>query len=268
MIEVLLFILGGLGCLLMMGAMMWLMGRFMGGRHMSPKALVRLAGRVRREGLRATLQSSVQAIAAWAQAEQPDLGEATAPDGTVTMLFTDIEGSTVANERLGDERWMEVLRGHNSLVRDAVEANGGYEVKSQGDGFMVAFPSARAAVRCAIAIQRAVAGHADGRLPEPVRVRIGLHTGEAMREEGDFYGRSVTVAARIADRADGGEILASSLVRELATGATEVDFEDTGEVQLRGIRDRQRIYRIEWEDTRARPGAPEPDVVDISARRR
>lgn len=268
MTEFLLFILGGLGCLLMMGAMMWLMGRFMGGSHMNPKALVRLIARVRRQGLRATLQSSVQAVASWAQAEQPDLRRAAAPDGTVTMLFTDIEGSTVANERLGDERWMEVLRAHNALVREAVKAHDGYEVKAQGDGFMVAFPSARAAVRCAAAIQRSVAGNGDGRLPEELRVRIGLHTGEAVKEEGDFYGRSVTMAARIADEADGGEILASSLVRELAADATEVEFEDAGEVQLRGIRGSQRVYRIAWDETASRAATGEREVVDISAARR
>src|SRR5204863_10061089 len=80
-----------------------------------------------------------------------------APDGTVTILFSDIEGFTALTERMGDLRAQEVLRRHNDLVRDQIEACAGYEVKSQGDGFMVAFAGARKAVRCAIGIQQALA---------------------------------------------------------------------------------------------------------------
>src|SRR3954470_23703391 len=110
--------------------------------------------------------SSVDEVASRVAAERPTLRPAAAPDGTVTILFSDIEGSTALNERLGDTRWLELLREHNRIVRDEVRACGGFEVKSQGDGFMIAFPSARRAIECARAIQEAIArdlgNHPDG----------------------------------------------------------------------------------------------------------
>jgi adenylate cyclase len=163
------------------------------------------------------------------------------PDGTVTILFTDIENSTALNERLGDERWFELLSAHNSIVRDCVREHGGYEVKSQGDGFMIAYPSARQVLRCAIEMERHLA-EAD----EPLRVRIGLNTGEAIRDGDDFYGRSVSLAARLGDRAEGGEILVSSVVRELVPDSDGIRFEDAGEVELKGFRGTEHVYRVPW----------------------
>jgi class 3 adenylate cyclase len=188
--------------------------------------------------------TSVDEVASTVASERPSLRPAAAPDGTVTILFSDIEASTALNERLGDVRWLELLRAHNRLVRDQVQACGGFEVKAQGDGFMVAFPSARRAIQCAKAIQDAVAAdlgrHPDG----PVRVRIGLHTGEAIRQESDFYGKNVVVAARIADQARGGEILASSLVKQLTESAGDVRFEDGREVQLPGLAGTHAVYKV------------------------
>ena len=163
---------------------------------------------------------------------------AAAPDGTVTLLFTDIEGSTALNERLGDLRYMELLRSHHAIVRRQVEARGGFEVKEQGDGFMVAFGSARNAVECARGIQSEM-----GMLPD-VRVRIGLHTGEAIRENTDFYGRNVTLAARIAARARGGETLVSEIVKRLTESAGDLEFTDERDLELDGISGTQRIYAV------------------------
>jgi class 3 adenylate cyclase len=87
----------------------------------------------------------------------------------------------------------------------------------------------------------------EAELAEPLRVRIGLHTGEAIREGDDFYGRSVTLAARLGDEAEGGEILTSSIVRELVGTSADVPFEDAGELQLKGLRGSQRVYRVVWE---------------------
>jgi class 3 adenylate cyclase len=188
--------------------------------------------------------TSVDDVAAQVASERPSLRPAAAPDGTVTILFSDIEGSTVLNERLGDVRWLELLRAHNRLVREQVQACQGFEVKAQGDGFMIAFPSARRAIECARAIQGAVArdlgNHPDG----PVRVRIGLHTGEAIREEADFYGKNVVVAARIADEARGGEILASAVVKQLADSAGDIDFGEPREVELSGLAGKHAVYRV------------------------
>ena len=188
--------------------------------------------------------STVDEVASAVASERPSLRPAAAPDGTVTILFSDIEASTALNERLGDVRWLELLREHNRLVRDQVQACGGFEVKSQGDGFMIAFPSARRAIQCARAIQDAgaagLAKHPDG----PIRVRIGLHTGEAIRQESDFYGKNVAVAARIADQARGGEILASSVVKQLTESAGDVGFEDAREVELAGLAGTHAVYKV------------------------
>ena len=101
------------------------------------------------------LRTSIDAVASAVTIERPDLGSHTAPDGTVTILFSDIEGSTQMTERLGDQRMQRVLRGHNDIVRHQLAAYGCFEVKSLGDGFMLAFSSARRALQCAMAIQRA-----------------------------------------------------------------------------------------------------------------
>ena len=159
-----------------------------------------LALRVRIQGIEsADVGSSIDAVASVVEEERPDLRGHTAPDGTVTILFSDIEGSTELNERLGDRRFLELLREHNEIVRDQVRVHRGFEVKSQGDGFMIAFASPRDGVECSIAIQRALAARIDAGTPEPIRVRMGLHTGEAIRERDDFFGRNV-VAARASPR--------------------------------------------------------------------
>jgi class 3 adenylate cyclase len=246
--EVLLTVLAGLGCLAMMGVAMVVLPR-VGRRFRRSPRIRRLIGRLRR-------QSMIDRVLSWVEDEQPDLAGATAPDGTVTILFTDIENSTALNERLGDRRWLEVLRAHNSTVRHCISEHGGYEVKSQGDGFMIAYPSARRGLECAVEMQRNLARVDDPDLDERLRVRIGLHTGEALREGDDFYGRSVTLAARLGDNAEGGEILTSSIVRELVGSSGDVAFEDAGELELKGLRGSERAYRVVWEQ----PGGARPSL--------
>jgi class 3 adenylate cyclase len=183
-------------------------------------------------------------VAAVIGQQRPSLRSTAAPDGTVTILFSDIEASTAINERLGDVRWLELLRTHHAIVRDSVRDHGGYEVKAQGDGFMIAFASARRAVQCARAIQ----GEIDTRLGErpygPIRLRIGLHTGEAMRDEADFYGRNVVLAARITEQARGGEILASSVVKQLTESAGDVRFEGERRLELKGLAGSHTVYTV------------------------
>jgi class 3 adenylate cyclase len=188
--------------------------------------------------------SSVDEVASSVAAERPSLRSAAAPDGTVTILFSDIEGSTALNERLGDMRWLELLRAHNTVVRGQVHAYGGFEVKAQGDGFMIAFASARRAIQCARAIQEAIDRDLGDNPDGPIRVRIGLHTGEALRDESDFYGKNVVVAARITDKARGGEILASSVVKQLTESAGDVGFEEAREVELSGLAGTHAVYRV------------------------
>ncbi len=196
-------------------------------------------------------------MAADAGRDRPDLTAATAPNGTVTLLFSDIEGSTQLTEALGDREWMNLLREHNELVRAQLAANHGFEVKAQGDGFMLAFASARDALNCAIGIQSALAKRnasgPDGGRVEPegpkgpeLRVRIGLHTGETIKEADDFFGKAVILAARIAGEARGSEILASSLVRELVEHTGEFSFEDPTDTELKGLSGMYRLSSLRW----------------------
>jgi eukaryotic-like serine/threonine-protein kinase len=188
--------------------------------------------------------TSVHEMASRVGSERPSLRPAAAPDGTVTVLFSDIEGSTELNERLGDVQWLELLRAHHAIVRDQVHRHGGFEVKAQGDGFMIAFPSARRAVECARAIQDAINSELSDHSEAPIRLRIGLHTGEAIREEADFYGKNIVLAARIADRARGGEILASSVVKQLTESAGDLRFESERELELDGLAGTYTVYRV------------------------
>jgi class 3 adenylate cyclase len=205
-----------------------------------------LADKMRAQGIDpSSIQSSIGVIATAVQAEQPDLRPHAAPDGTVTLLFTDIEGSTVLNERLGDQRWLELLRAHNALVRRCLREHQGYEVKTWGDAFMLAFGSARRALQCAVAIQRALSEH-DESAETPIRVRIGLHTGEAVKEADDFYGKHVVLASRIADEARGGEILVSSLLKDLTESAGEFTFGERREVGVKGLKGKQGVYEVVW----------------------
>ena len=195
----------------------------------------------------ADIRTSIDAVASAVTIERPDLRPHTAPDGTVTILFSDIEGFTQMTERLGDQRMQQVLRGHNDIVRHQVAAYGGFEVKSLGDGFMLAFSSARRALQCSISIQRAFAAHNQEHPEEPVRVRIGLHTGEFVQEMEDFFGKNVILASRIADQAQGGEILVSSLLKELTESGGDIRFGDVQEVELKGLAGLNRVYPVVWE---------------------
>jgi class 3 adenylate cyclase len=163
-----------------------------------------------------------------------------------TILFTDVEGSTALTQRLGDAKAREILRAHERIVREALKAHGGSEVKALGDGFMASFSSATGALECAIAMQRAFAAHNES-ADEPIRVRIGLNAGEPIAEEADLFGTAVNLAARIAAKAEGGEILVANVVRELAAGKGFL-FADRGEMALRGFEDPVRLYEVRWRE--------------------
>src|SRR4051812_46460109 len=132
-------------------------------------------------------------------------------EGFVTVLFTDLVGSTALFDRRGDEAADAIRREHFDALRRAAAAHGGRVVKSTGDGLMVAFASAVAAVRCSVDMQRASGEAADG-----LELRVGLDAGEPLPEGEDLYGTPVIVASRLCDAASAGEILASDVVAKVA----------------------------------------------------
>src|SRR5918996_4464778 len=166
------------------------------------------------------------------------------PTGTVTFLFTDIEGSTGLLQALGD-RYGAVLDEHAAILRRAVADHGGVEVSTHGDAFFVVFTSPPAAVRTAVAAQQGLAGH-DWSPAPPVRVRMGVHTGEGTLGGDDYVGLDVHRAARIADAAHGGQVIVSDATRGLVQHALPagVSLRDLGPHQLRGIEDPERLHQL------------------------
>jgi class 3 adenylate cyclase len=178
-----------------------------------------------------------------------------------TILFTDVEGSTALTQRLGDAKAREVLREHERMVREALKSHGGAEVKTMGDGFMASFTSATGALESAIAMQRAFAERNEAIAARPstgsgraeeIRVRIGLNAGEPIAEEdpdgrSDLFGTAVILAARIAAKAKGGEVLASDVVRQLVAGKRFL-FADRGETALKGFDETVRLHEVRWRE--------------------
>jgi class 3 adenylate cyclase len=175
--------------------------------------------------------------------ERPDLRQWASPEGTVTLVFTDIQGSTALNAAFGDRAWLQVLRAHNRIVEEATASHAGRVVKALGDGFMLAFGSARRALACAQAIDRRISETFDDP-GSPVRVRIGVHVGEVVGEGGDLFGHAVSYAARVAAAASGGEILASSLVHDLVERTGDFVFGPARTVDLKGIEGAVRLHPL------------------------
>jgi len=164
-----------------------------------------------------------------------------------TILFTDMEGSTSLTQRLGDAAAQDVLRTHNTIVRDALTAHSGSETKHTGDGIMASFTSASAALEAAVAIQKALADHNEGHPDTTIRVRIGLNAGEPVAEDEDLFGTAVQLAARVCDRAEAGQILVADVIQQLAAGKG-FDFADQGEVSLKGFEKPVRLHEVRWHD--------------------
>jgi class 3 adenylate cyclase/DNA-binding CsgD family transcriptional regulator/tetratricopeptide (TPR) repeat protein len=162
----------------------------------------------------------------------------------ITFLFTDLVGSTELLERLGDDAAEALRRTHFRILREAVSGAGGQEVKNLGDGLMLAFESAVSAVECAVAIQRGVERHNRSRPGRPLAVRVGLHVGEPIRDEDDYFGAAVVVAKRLCDAASGGQILVSDLVRGLIGSRRHIAFEPVGPLALKGLAEPLTAYQV------------------------
>ncbi|MFI5425793.1 adenylate/guanylate cyclase domain-containing protein [Aeromicrobium sp. UC242_57] len=200
--------------------------------------------KVRDHGLGGAIRSSIDDLAMWADVERPDLASLAADDGSVTILFSDIEDSTTINHDLGDRAWVRLLAKHDRVFDKALTAHAGHVIKTQGDGFMVAFAEPAHAVAAAGDIQRRLAKARSGSLLAGVKVRIGIHKGSAIQRDGDLFGRNVAYAARVAAQASGGEILISEAV--LRSLPDEVEVIETREAELKGVPGIQRLHLVTW----------------------
>jgi class 3 adenylate cyclase len=210
-----------------------------GGRE-AVKTVWQTANILRREGFGAAVRSNIEDLADWAEVERPDLARLSS-NGRVAILFSDIEESTALNERIGDRAWVRLIERHDRMVTRHVKRHHGYVVKSQGDGFMIAFARPEQAVLCSLDVQHELAKREGG-----IRVRIGIHAGKSVRRGDDLFGRNVAMAARVASAADGGEVLVSESVRDACTKSTDdgIVFGDGRDVELKGFSGSQRLYSV------------------------
>jgi class 3 adenylate cyclase/pimeloyl-ACP methyl ester carboxylesterase len=170
-------------------------------------------------------------------------GEQDARGSLQTILFTDLEGSTAMQTRLGDEAAREVLRAHDGAVRESVQAHQGRVIKHTGDGIMATFSSAAQAVRAALDIRGRIDGYNTGQPNEPLLVRFGLNAGEPIDEDGDLFGIAVTLAARLGNAGAPGQVVCSNVVRELLAGKG-FSFETLSEAKLKGIEGPVSLYAV------------------------
>jgi adenylate cyclase len=216
-----------------------------GGRE-AVKQMWQTATIMRKEGFGAAVRSSIEDLADWAEVERPDLARLS-PSGRVAILFSDIQESTALNERIGDRAWVRLIDRHDKMVAHHVKRHHGYVVKSQGDGFMIAFAQAEQAVLCSVDMQRDF-----GKRPNGIRVRIGIHVGKSVRRGDDLFGRNVAMAARVAGQAEGGEVLVSEPVRDACqesnarqeSAQDAVCFDDGRDVELKGFSGTYRLYAV------------------------
>ena len=216
------------------------------------KTVWNTASIMRKEGFGAAVRSSIEDLADWAEVERPDLARVTR-DGRVVIMFSDIEESTALNERIGDRAWVRLIGSHDKLVQRLVQRQSGHVVKSQGDGFMIAFARAEQAVRCGIDVQDALHKEAKRKPHEEIRVRIGIHMGRSVRRGDDLFGRNVAMAARVAAEAVGGEILVSQSVRDALQDYDDISFDEGRDAELKGFSGSYRLFAVE--------PVPEPDLA-------
>ena len=185
--------------------------------------------------------------------------------GTRTILFTDLEGSTDLRVRLGDILANEVFTEHDQLVRSHLEAGGGTDIKGLGDGFMALFSSASDAIETAVAIQRAIEEHNSAQPERAMSVRMGLNSGDVTHREGEAHGTAVHAAARVAAKAQGGQILVSQIASDLAGSLGKTKVVDRGLFWLKGFPDRWRLYEVLWREKEAAGDRLSREVKEASA---
>jgi len=206
------------------------------------------AGRSSMEGFMAgqdLLEDSMGAV--FEQWNKPQAQAASAASRIMTVMFTDMVGSTDMTQAQGDRAAQTVVRRHNTLVRNALAQYSGKEIKHTGDGIMASFSSAASGVEAAIAIQRAIAKHNRQTPGQPLHIRVGINAGEPIEEEEDLFGTTVQLAARVCARCDTDGILCSNVVKELASGRG-LKFNSLGAQELKGFKEEVVLYQVEWRE--------------------
>jgi pilus assembly protein CpaF len=176
-------------------------------------------------------------------------------EGTVTIMFTDVEDSTRMLSQRGFTESHEIMKAYEAIIDEKVAEHAGRRIKGLGDGFMISFGSVRHGVECALDIQRAIAEYSKQNPERKIRIRIGLNTGEVVEEAGDIFGAAVNVAARVAGKARGGEVLVSEVVRQLVGPMAEMQFTVRGRFKLKGFPDRWRLHQVTPGEVKEAPRA-------------
>ena len=175
--------------------------------------------------------------------------------GTWTILYTDLVAHTQLVTKLGDLAGQRWLRAHNDILRRQFALHEGMEDNWRGDGFLVTFPGARRALLCAVAIQRELRDYNRGHPDTPMLVRMGLHTGEILREGDELFGAHVILASRIMENAGAGEILVSDLLYRLVRTAGEFEIVERGLFELKGFPEPERLYEVRWQEDEPASGS-------------
>lgn len=199
-------------------------------------------------GLTNARETSMDAVARAVEAAPPPVAPAELDHGTITIVFSDIESSTQRATAMGDVAWMRVLSAHNGIITRHVQRWGGTVVKNQGDGFMLTFNGARQALRAMIGVQQELEQYSTDNPDLGVRIRVGVHTGEVIAEDGDIFGKHVMLAARVGGLADGGQIVVSSIVKEIASARGDLAFGAPEVVTLKGIEGEHVVYPLLWRE--------------------
>jgi adenylate cyclase len=165
------------------------------------------------------------------------------PDAPIAVMFTDIVGSTALNQTHGDAVAQKIVHTHNAVVREALQRHAGIEVKHTGDGIMASFKNISNAVKSAVAMQKALVQHNAKKPDIPLHIKIGVNAGTPIAEDGDLFGTTVQLAARICDKAGAGEICATNLVKEFSQGSG-AEFQSMGDFELKGVNEATTIYQV------------------------
>ena len=188
--------------------------------------------------------------------------------GPITVLFTDIAGSTAMTQALGDAGAQKVVRVHNRIVREALSVHSGKEVKHTGDGIMASFNKTSDGVDASIRIQRETALHNQVQPDLPLHLKIGLNAGEPIAEDNDLFGTTVQLSARIVDKAAADEIFVSEIVRGICAGKN-YNFSKRGGYEMKGFGDDITLFEVIWNDADEEPGdtpLPQPAAAEAAAK--